>query len=50
MPTFNVIHLHRYLLGLITQAQILALYPWETVTTLTRAVASRNALFVDEVI
>jgi hypothetical protein len=43
MPSFNIIHIHRYISGVMSQAQILALYPQETITTLTVAVAARKA-------
>lgn len=39
MPSFNTLHLHMLASGKITQAQLLVMYPYETSTTLTNAVA-----------
>ena len=38
VPTFNSLHVYRYLHGLISQQQMLAMYPWENATTLAAAV------------
>lgn len=41
--TFSNLHLHMLAMGQISPTQILALYPGETVTTLTAAVAAQAA-------
>lgn len=46
---FNNLHLHQYVKGLLSQVQMLLMYPAENATTLAAAVAARKCVYPAEV-